>query len=512
MTRFETATGSAAGREVDLLVLPVFEGPEAGPGVRDVRGADLVAIASDGGMKGTLGETFLVPNVGIAGLAARSVLLVGAGPRADASPANVRRALGRAARRFGEGRSVATTFAQAAGRAPAAEALQAAVEGVLLGGYRFDRYRSSTATTPAAGRGRTKGRRSATTRDAVVTMLHAPRLVRRDAEAAVTRAEVIAEATNWARDLVNTPALDCPPERLAEEAQAMAKEVGLTCKVWREEELRRGGFGGILGVGAGSSRPPRMIELSYAGGRGAPIALTGKGIAFDTGGLSLKDPKNMETMKDDMAGAASIMATMKAIARLKLKINVIAAIPTSENMPSGTAIRPGDVLTHRGGRTTEVLNTDAEGRLVLADTLAYLTEKKPRCIIDTATLTGAIVVALGDEIWAAMGNDPDLVREVLDAGERAGESGWEMPLWKGYRPWMDSSVADLKNISGRPAGGAITAGLFLQEFVGEVPWVHMDIAGPAFLERDTDTGPRGATGVPVRTLVEFVSARTRSRR
>jgi leucyl aminopeptidase len=288
--------------------------------------------------------------------------------------------------------------------------------------------------------------------------------------------------------------------------------MGLKSKVWTEAELKKGGFGGILGVGQGSSRPPRLIELTYDGGRrGAPIALTGKGIAFDSGGLSIKPAEGMEHMKMDMGGAASILATMRAIALLKPRVNVIAAIPSSENMPSGSAIRPGDVLKHRGGKTSEVLNTDAEGRLVLADSLAYLAEKKPRAIIDTATLTGACMVALGEEVWGAMGNDRGLIRDVLAAGEAAGEPGWELPMYEPYRKLIDSDVADIKNI-GKRYGGAITAAMFLREFVGDIPWVHLDIAGPAFSERAGDYWPKGATGIPVRTLVRYVLNEGGSRR
>jgi leucyl aminopeptidase len=325
---------------------------------------------------------------------------------------------------------------------------------------------------------------------------------------------VIADAQMWARDLVNTPALDCTPDYLAKQAQAMAKQVGLTSKIWSEADLKKGGFGGILGVGSGSVNPPRLIELSYKGGTGAPIALTGKGISFDSGGLSLKDGNSMEWMKSDMGGAASILATMKVIAQLKPKINVIAAIPSAENMPSGTAIRPGDVLTHRGGITSEVLNTDAEGRLVLADALAYLAEQKPRVILDTATLTGACMVALGEDLWGVMGNDRQVIRDVLAAGEAAGEPGWELPMFERYRRLIDSNVADIQNIGKNRYGGAITAAFFLREFVGDTPWAHLDIAGPAFSEKGGDYWPKGATGSPVRALVRYVldSAKRPARR
>jgi leucyl aminopeptidase len=305
---------------------------------------------------------------------------------------------------------------------------------------------------------------------------------------------------------VNTPSLDATPDVLAKEAQKMAKAAGLTVKVWTKSDLKRGGFGGILGVGSGSANEPRLVELTYRGaGNAQPIAVTGKGITFDSGGLSLKQPDWMETMKGDMAAGAATLAVMRAVAELKPKLNVIAAIPFAENMPGGSAIRPGDVLKHRGGKTSEVLNTDAEGRLVLADSLAFLAERKPRLIIDSATLTGAAMIALGADLWAVMGTDDGLISDLLAAGEAAGEPGWKLPLWEGYRKKLESSVADVKNIGDR-YGGAITAGLFLREFVGDVPWAHMDVAGPAFVDGASEWWPKGATGSPVRTLLRYIEA------
>jgi leucyl aminopeptidase len=365
---------------------------------------------------------------------------------------------------------------------------------MLLGTYRFDRYRT-TQTDPQPELG-------------TVIVLGAGSWDTRACRRAVAEAQIVAEAVGWARDLVNIPALDLSPEGLAREAQRMAKAEGLTVKIWKEAELRKGKMGGILGVGQGSANPPRMIELHYRGAAASrtPVALSGKGIAFDSGGLSLKDAKNMEWMKSDMGGAASILATLQAIARLGLKVNVVAAIPTSENMPSGSAIRPGDVLHHRNGKTSEVVNTDAEGRLVLADALAWLAEQDPACIVDTATLTGACMVALGEDVVGAFGNDDALMREVLAAGDEADEPMWELPLRAEYRRLIDSPVADVRN-SGPRWAGAITAALFLEEFVGDVPWVHLDIAGPAFAERAGDLWGFGGTGVPVRSLVAFLRAR-----
>jgi leucyl aminopeptidase len=490
LTTFSYASDAAAAVKVGLLIVPVFEGPQPGPGVKELGLAGAYAAAK---LKGKRGQDLLVTKRRGDRFAADAVLLVGAGKKAEFTVAAARRALGRVggpARRFG---SVATTVPQAFGVRQAADAVGAAAEGLALGSYRFDRYKSKKEDGQAPLRR--------------IAVLGNPKWDAAPMKDAVKQAGIIADAVNWARDLVNTPAGDMPPAQIAREAQAMAKSVGLTCKVWSEAQLTAGGFGGILGVGQGSVNPPRMIELTYTGaGRATPIALTGKGIAFDSGGLSIKDAKGMETMKDDMGGAASILATMKVIAQLKPKINVITAIPCSENLPSGSAQKPGDVITHRGGKTSEVLNTDAEGRLVLADALAYLAEKKPSLIIDTATLTGACMVALGASITGAMGNDRDLMKWVLDAGEAVGEPTWELPLHADYRALIDSPIADIKNIGDR-YGGAITAAWFLAEFVGDTPWVHMDIAGPAFAERATDLGPRGGTGVPVRTLVRFVQDR-----
>jgi len=491
VTVFSYATESPTTVRADVLVLPVFEGPEPGPGLKDVKGIDLLGLYRNAALKGKRGETLLVPNTGVEGLAAGSVLLVGLGKKAEVGPDAVRRAVGKVARQLSKRTSVATTLAQAGGR-NVADAVQAVVEGHILGAYRFDRYKSKKDDAAVLE---------------TVTVLGVAKWDAKVVKAAIARAVVVSESAAWARDLVNTPARDMTPAVLAKAAQDMAKEVGLEVKVWDEKELEKGGFGGILGVGQGSVNPPRMIELAYRGAAAsqAPIALSGKGISFDSGGLSIKPADGMETMKDDMGGAASILATMRALAILKPKVNVIAAIPSAENMPSGSATRPGDVLHHRGGKTSEVLNTDAEGRLVLADALAYLTEKEPRVIIDTATLTGACMVALGEDIWGVFGNDRGLVRDLLAAGEATGEPGWELPLYRPYRKIIDSDVADVKNL-GKRWGGAITAALFLADFVGDVPWAHMDIAGPAFADKAGDFTPKGGTGVPVRTLVAYVLA------
>lgn len=492
--RFDFATTSPAQQSGDLLILPVFEGPEPGPGVRDAGkalGIDPAKLFRDNSFRGTLGEALTLPTLGT--MSTGTVMLLGVGKKDEAGPDRIRRAIGKVAPRVARYRRVSTTLPRA-GRGSFEDAVQAVVEGLLLGAYRFDRYK----VRPIEEDGQSQ-------RLERVTILATGGYDARKAGKAAERGRIFAEATAFTRDLVNTPALDATPEFLASEARKLARKHGLKVRIHSKADLERGGFGGILGVGRGSENPPRLIELSYEGGSGRPVALTGKGITFDSGGLSIKDAKGMEWMKADMAGAAAVLGAMQAIGRLEPKVNVIAAIPTAENLPGGTAIRPGDVLTHRGGKTSEVLNTDAEGRLVLADALAYLAEKKPRSIVDSATLTGAAMVALGDEVYAVIGSDRELVADLLEAGRREGEPGWELPLWTDYRKHIESTVADVKNI-GQRWGGAITAALFLKEFVGDIPWAHLDVAGTAFSERQTDYWPRGATGSPTRTLIRYVEA------
>lgn len=498
MPRFAPSSDPAIRSKVDALILPVYQGPEAGPGVKEVSrelGVDLVQACTENGMRGKPGQVLGIPTLGR--IPARSVLLVGMGKRSDAKSDAVRAAAGKAVGRVRDLDSVATTLGQVGRSAEASAA--AVVEGFSLGGYRFDRYKvKSKSEDEGKGPG------------TVVLLGKAADLSK--VKSAISRAQVVVDAANYARDLVNTPSADATPEVMAGHARTLARKAGLKVKVWTPAELQKGNFGGILGVGQGSANAPRLVELTYSGGRAgaAPIVLVGKGITFDSGGLSIKSAKGMESMKMDKGGASAMLGAMKAIAALKIKANVTAILPFAENMPSGSAQRPGDVITHRNGKTSEVLNTDAEGRLILADALSLAVEREPAAIVDAATLTGACMVALGPEVSGVFGNDKSLVREVLSAGEAVGEPSWELPLFDGYHKQIESPVADIKNLGGS-YGGAITAALFLKEFVGETPWVHMDIAGPAWAENASGLGPVGATGVPVRTLVEFVSRRAAKR-
>ena len=367
------------------------------------------------------------------------------------------------------------------------EVLAAFGEGFLLAGYRFGRYLSSD-----------DGQRRVE-RLAMVGETVAGTAALRPVVSAV---EAVVREVFRARDLVNEPASVKTPRFLAEQATALAVEIpGLEVEVWDAERIARENLAGLLAVARGSREEPRFIILRYAGAAAGPhVALVGKAITFDSGGLSLKPAKSMETMKYDMAGGAAVIGSVAAAARLGLAVRVTGYVPATENLPGGSAQKPGDVIRYRNGRTVEVLNTDAEGRLILADALALAGLEKPDVMIDVATLTGACRVALGSLFAAVMGNDQRLVDTLLAAGRAAGEPLWQLPLVPEYREDLKSPIADLKNVGGDSAG-AIIAGLFLEEFVGGTRWAHLDIAGPAFTEKDLPHAPRGATGFGVRLLV-----------
>jgi leucyl aminopeptidase len=407
-------------------------------------------------------------------------------------PDALRRVAGGVARALAGSNRVLTTLTLVNGDDPDAATLRAVAEGLLLGGYTFDAFRRDT----LEGRKKPVG-----TASLVVSSTRA-------AAAPIERAQALAASVTLARDLVNTPPDALPPAAFADRARAIAKDAGLAIEVLDEKALAKGGFGGILGVGQGSGRPPRLVKLTYrptgATADTPKVALVGKGITFDSGGLSLKPAGSMESMKSDMAGAASVLATAVAAARLRLPVAVTAWCPLAENMPGGGSIRPSDVLTMYGGKTVEVLNTDAEGRLVLADAIVRASEEEPALIVDVATLTGAAVVALGSRTFGVMGSE-GLRDQVVSAAGRAGDQAWPMPLPADLRPSLDSEVADLCNVGDR-SGGMLTAGLFLKEFVPDgVPWAHLDIAGPAW-NGGAPWGhtSKGGTGVPVATLVALL--------
>ncbi len=323
----------------------------------------------------------------------------------------------------------------------------------------------------------------------------------------VRLAEVESEAVSLTRELVNTPPCDLYPETFAQRAEEVARAVNVSCTIFDERQLAAENMGALLGVGRGSDRPPRLVVLRYNGPGGAKLlGLVGKGVTFDSGGLSLKPSEGMLDMKCDMAGAATVLGAIQAIARLQLPVNVLGVLAMVENMPSGKALKLGDVLKARNGKTVEIHNTDAEGRLILADALAYAVEQKVNNLVDLATLTGACMVALGTDVVGLMSNDNSWSATVQDAARRAGELVWPLPMFPLYGDLIKSKVADIKNTGGKRWAGAITAAKFLEEFVGQVPWVHLDIAGPAFAEDDSPKRAAGGTGVMVRTLVELASS------
>jgi leucyl aminopeptidase len=323
---------------------------------------------------------------------------------------------------------------------------------------------------------------------------------------ALDRGSAIANAVTWARDLVNEPSGAKAPADVVDAARKLLRGTGIKVKVLAGEQLARERMGGVLGVGQGSERPPRFLRLAYEpAGAKTTLALVGKGVVFDSGGLSLKTAAGMESMKTDMSGAAAVIATLSVLGQLGVGTRVIGYVPLVENMPSGSAIRPGDVLRIRNGKTVEVLNTDAEGRLILADALALAVDEKADAIVDIATLTGACMVALGDKIAGLMGSDDTWVEQVRDAAGRAGESVWALPLPTEYRRLLDSEIADLRNVGTQSYGGALTAGLFLKEFAGDVAWAHLDIAGPARSSGDDGYITKGGTAFGTRTLIELAS-------
>jgi leucyl aminopeptidase len=463
--------------------------PGAAP-VDECLGGRLLEALRVVGAKGRADEVVKVPTLGRADVA--MVVATGLGPQ-DASaldPESVRRALGAALRTLSTSKQVAVALATPTD----ASIVGAIIEGALLGNYAFGRYKSASPT-------------SAVRRLSIMTPDPKDKL----ALAAVRRSQIIAEAVTATRDLINTAPNDLYPSVLADHAVRTATAAGLDVEVLDERALRRGGYGGILGVGSGSQRPPRLVRIAYRP-RGAhlKVALIGKGITFDSGGLNIKTTL-MDWMKSDMSGAAAVISTMAAVAALKLPIEVVATVPMAENMPSGTAYRPSDVLTMFGGKTVEVGNTDAEGRLILADAIVRAAQDEPDFLLETSTLTGAQMIALGSRVSAVMGSD-ELCDLVVNAGARAGEAVWRMPLIPELRPGLDSAVADLQNVAGDRWGGMLVAGHFLSEFVpAGLEWVHLDIAGPAW----NPGGPhgytsKGGTGVIVRTLIsslEMLAAR-----
>ena len=424
---------------------------------------------------------------------AERLLLVGLGKKKSLDVQRLRQAAGTAiqavrAARITSGASLLHLAS------PSAEALEAVCEGSLLGSYSFDQYK-------------TKDRQDLVVLDSMA--LQIPKGVSKgEASAIVDKATALYRGVSLARDLVSQPGNIATTGYLADAARGVAKRNGITCAVLERDELEKLGMNALLAVGAGSAHSPRLIILEYRGaGTGEkPVVLVGKGITFDSGGISIKPAAGMEEMKTDMAGGAAVIGTLESAAALKLPVNLVGIVPTAENMPDGQSYRPGDVVTTMSGQTVEITNTDAEGRLILCDALHYAKRFKPAVMVDLATLTGACVVALGHEASGMMGTDRTLLAALKAAGERSGERLWELPLWDSYGEAMKSDIADMKNAGSRD-GGSITAGWFLKQFVGSIRWAHLDIAGTAWRDKSLPCHPKGASGVGVRLLIEFLKER-----
>ncbi len=505
MTALTLSTSGAATLRADALVVGIAKGPR-GPVV--AAGAEAVDKAFDGKLASVLetlgasgGEGDLTKLPAPSGLKTPLVVAVGLGPVPEKDETfaaeALRRAAGTAAR--------ALTGVKKAGFALPVESVEdaeAVAEGALLGAYNFTAYQDQN---QGAGKDakKSEGKDAKLPLAEVVLLGAKPR--DKAFKAAAERAVALAEEINRARDLVNTPPNDLYPESFAAVAQAAAKEHGLKIQILDEKALVKGSYGGILGVGAGSAHGPRLVRISYTHAKAEKsLAYVGKGITYDSGGISLKPAGHNETMKCDMAGAAAVFAAVVAVARLGLKVNVTGWLALAENMPSGTATRPGDVLRMYSGKTVEVLNTDAEGRLVLADALTRASEENPDAIVDVATLTGAMMMALGSRTFGIMGNDESFRTAIHEIAEEVGEQSWPMPLPAELRKGMNSDTADIANM-GERMGGGLVAGLFLQEFVGEdIAWAHLDIAGPAFHEAAPyGYTHKGGTGSSIRTLVKL---------
>ncbi len=476
--------------ECDALVVPVYEGeqPEVGAlsEIDKRTGGVVTSLIESGEFTGKSGETAYLHSPGE--IKARRVLLMGVGKQADVNIDTVRRVAG-AATRILRGKKARRFAFLRRSQLPLGEVAQAAVEGAILSLFEPDKYQTSDKTEN-----------------------HLEEMILATTEGdtdelrrGIERGRIIAEAANFGRDLINEPSNFMTPIELARRAQEVAEKYGLGIDVLDEARMKELGMGALLGVSQGSAEPARLIVLSYLPNVESKetIAIVGKGITFDTGGISIKPADGMEKMKYDMAGGATTIAAMRAIAQLKPGVNVIGIIAACENMPGGRAQRPGDVVRSMAGKTIEVINTDAEGRLVLADALAYALKLGATRIVDMATLTGAVSIALGDVNVAILGNNQEWIDEVIAAGKRTGEKFWQLPLDREYREQIKSEIADIKNVGGRKAG-TITAAWFLREFVEEIPWAHLDIAGTAWNDTVKPHLAVGPSGICVRTLVSLV--------
>ncbi|MEM3437797.1 MAG: leucyl aminopeptidase [Nitrososphaerales archaeon] len=490
-------SGRIEDKITELLSVGLFEEGKELIGIIKYIDTILNGVISDivktGDFTGELNQTLLLYTHNK--IKPKRILLVGLGKREEFNPEIVRSASGKVALQV---RNMSlpsyTTLLYGEDSDLSVETLtQALIEGAELALYSFNRFKTEKEKMP----------REVKELNIFVQKNDNIPLVQKG----LAVAKIVCNATKLARDLSNAPSNDITPQALANIAKSIAEKYSLECEILERSDMEKLGMGGILAVSSGSQQPPKMIIMKYNGGKESPpIVLVGKAVTFDSGGISIKPSEKMEEMKYDKSGGAAVIAVMQAIAELKLPLNVISIIPATENLPGGSAYKPGDIIKHYGGKTSEVISTDAEGRLILADAISYSTNYKPQAIIDIATLTGACVIALGNHASGMLTNDQNLGKKVINAAELSGEKVWQLPLWKEYLEQIKSEVADLKNVGGR-AGGAITAAAFLSKFVGNYPWVHLDIAGTAYTQEGSIEKtyiPKGATGVGVRLLIQLL--------
>ena len=492
--QFGITAGSPGKQRTGCIVVGVYEGRKLSPSAMELDSASghvLEDIARRGDLEGRLGTTLLLHDV--PKVAAERVLLVGLGRQREFledSYHTALRAATRMLRNTGAAEAAVCLHELPVKGRDGAWKIEQAVLAVMEGMYRFDRLKSKPPETRRALK--------------KVIFPVADRSAASASEAAIARATAIAQGITLAKDLGNLPGNVCTPAYLAEQARDVGKRHGFKVEVLEQKDMEKLGMGAFLAVARGSPQPPKLIVLEYHGGARAarPVVLVGKGITFDTGGISIKPALEMDEMKFDMCGAASVLGAMRAAALMKLSLNVVGIIPAAENMPGGNAMKPGDIVTTMSGQTVEILDTDHEGRLALCDALTYVERYKPAAVIDIATLTDSIAIALGDVASGVFSNSDALAREVLAAGERAWDRAWHLPLWDAYQDKLESNFADLPNIAPH-GGGAITAACFLSRFTKRFPWAHLDIAGTASKSGDE----KGATGRPVPLLAHFLARR-----
>ncbi len=482
--------------KADAIIANYFEGTKGLDGdlatLDKALAGTISQLVNQGDIKGKPKEINLIHSLGK--LPSKRIVIVGMGKKKDLTSDKIRGAVAETCRWLRQrGIHNIATVAQGAGinGINPETAAQVITEGAILGLYTFCKHIT---------------RKDDVSKEIKQIIILGNKVTKPLLEQGFQKGDILSEAANLARDMINEPGNYMTPGNMAETALNLAERYGLEAIILESEQMAKMGMRLLLGVASGSRQPPKFIILQYKGNNSGKVdvALVGKGITFDSGGISIKPSSGMAEMKGDMAGGASVMATVSAIARLKLKLNVTAVIPATENMPGGSALKPGDILTAMNGKTIEILNTDAEGRLILADALSYIKNNlDAKFIIDVATLTGSCRAALGDLCTGAFGNNQRLLSKVIAAGNEAGELIWQMPMFDEYREQIKSEMADIKNIGGR-YGGAITAAKFLEEFINKTPWVHLDIAGTSENDKERSYLVKGATGVPVRTLINFV--------